>query len=68
MCIRDSLMDVYSTMAKEKLPFSVAIAKRLDWNAKRLSEEAVSYTHLRAHETVLDIVCRLLLQKKNQKK
>ena len=24
---------------------------------------AVSYTHLRAHETVLDIVCRLLLEK-----
>ena len=30
---------------------------------------AVSYTHLRAHETVLDLVCRLLLEKKkNQKK
>ena len=25
----------------------------------------VSYTHLRAHETVLDLVCRLLLEKKN---
>ena len=25
----------------------------------------VSYTHLRAHETVLDIVCRLLLEKKH---
>ena len=25
----------------------------------------VSYTHLRAHETVLDLVCRLLLAKKN---
>src|SRR5664280_1792813 len=24
---------------------------------------SVSYTHLRAHETVLDIVCRLLLEK-----
>ena len=29
-------------------------------------EEAVSYTHLRAHETVLDLVCRLLLEKKNK--
>ena len=28
--------------------------------------EPVSYTHLRAHETVLDLVCRLLLAKKNQ--
>ena len=26
----------------------------------------VSYTHLRAHETVLDLVCRLLLDKKNE--
>src|SRR5665811_45114 len=26
--------------------------------------ESVSYTHLRAHETVLDLVCRLLLEKK----
>ena len=25
----------------------------------------VSYTHLRAHETVLDLVCRLLLETKN---
>ena len=28
--------------------------------------EPVSYTHLRAHETVLDLVCRLLLDKKQQ--
>ena len=29
---------------------------------------AVSYTHLRAHETVLDLVCRLLLEKKKELK
>ena len=28
----------------------------------------VSYTHLRAHETVLDLVCRLLLEKKTYNK
>ena len=28
--------------------------------------EPVSYTHLRAHETVLDLVCRLLLEKKQE--
>ena len=28
--------------------------------------KAVSYTHLRAHETVLDLVCRLLLEKKQK--
>ena len=30
--------------------------------------ETVSYTHLRAHETVLDLVCRLLLEKQKHKK
>ena len=30
----------------------------------RTNVVAVSYTHLRAHETVLDLVCRLLLEKK----
>ena len=29
-------------------------------------DPAVSYTHLRAHETVLDLVCRLLLEKKTK--
>ncbi|WDT36812.1 hypothetical protein PVA38_11320 [Streptococcus pneumoniae D39] len=33
---------------------------------KSCSLNSVSYTHLRAHETVLDLVCRLLLEKKNQ--
>ena len=31
----------------------------------RLDYYPVSYTHLRAHETELDLVCRLLLEKKN---
>ena len=31
-------------------------------------DDSVSYTHLRAHETVLDLVCRLLLEKKKKKK
>eukprot|EP00657_Telonema_sp_P-1_P001444 TRINITY_DN13686_c0_g1_i1.p1 TRINITY_DN13686_c0_g1~~TRINITY_DN13686_c0_g1_i1.p1 ORF type:complete len:100 (-),score=19.47 TRINITY_DN13686_c0_g1_i1:6-305(-) len=30
------------------------------------ARKPVSYTHLRAHETVLDLVCRLLLEKKNK--
>ena len=32
------------------------------------SIRTVSYTHLRAHETVLDLVCRLLLEKKNRQR
>ena len=35
--------------------------------AVREGVRAVSYTHLRAHETVLDIVCRLLLEKKKKR-
>ena len=35
------------------------------FNPKKI--QAVSYTHLRAHETVLDLVCRLLLEKKKHK-
>ena len=39
------------------------------WQQSKMEEKgraAVSYTHLRAHETVLDLVCRLLLEKKKQ--
>ena len=39
-----------------------AVGVALDERAERVP---VSYTHLRAHETVLDLVCRLLLEKKN---
>ena len=47
------------------------VAKRLidyGFHAPTLSFPAVSYTHLRAHETVLDLVCRLLLEKKKTTK
>ena len=37
-----------------------------DFPSKLCDFIAVSYTHLRAHETVLDLVCRLLLEKKTQ--
>ena len=40
--------------------------KRLAYGARAIT--AVSYTHLRAHETVLDLVCRLLLEKKTTRK
>src|SRR5450756_792058 len=37
--------------------------RRLSFQSQ-LTEAAVSYTHLRAHETRHDLVCRLLLEKK----
>ena len=33
---------------------------------KRAGAKGVSYTHLRAHETAIDLVCRLLLEKKKK--
>ena len=36
--------------------------------ASERSVGSVSYTHLRAHETVLDLVCRLLLEKKKKQR
>ncbi|WDT38000.1 hypothetical protein PVA38_11005 [Streptococcus pneumoniae D39] len=35
------------------------------YQCSQVNQNPVSYTHLRAHETVLDLVCRLLLEKKN---
>ena len=44
----------------------------LGWNTHYITEllnhasrTPVSYTHLRAHETLMNLVCRLLLEKKN---
>ena len=39
------------------------------YSKEKVSEtDPVSYTHLRAHETSLHLVCRLLLEKKKKKK
>ena len=50
MCIRDRYQMILSDAGSEILV--------------HVQTAAVSYTHLRAHETVLDLVCRLLLEKK----
>ena len=46
--------------------FSFIIGALCSALAGLIGMKAVSYTHLRAHETVLDLVCRLLLEKKQQ--
>ena len=48
------------------LPFDVSWELRNPQPAEVQFAVPVSYTHLRAHETVLDLVCRLLLEKKKQ--
>ena len=64
MCIRDSIETaVISTTGKA---YGVELmAKKLTGKLNGwVSYTSVSYTHLRAHETVLDLVCRLLLETK----
>ncbi|GAB5885719.1 hypothetical protein JMUB7556_28260 [Staphylococcus aureus] len=77
MCIRDSksasevdaiveealaqdvptIVDVYVDPNAAPLPGKIV-------NEEALGYGTVSYTHLRAHETLSDLVCRLLLEKR----
>ena len=58
--------DSYITSVKRSFSTSVIGAEALfEMNFLKFNTTAVSYTHLRAHETVLDLVCCLLLEKKN---
>ena len=64
MCIRDSGKAALQFLAHYADPNAV-----IRFGQARLARflhatPTVSYTHLRAHETVLDLVCRLLLEKK----
>ena len=74
MCIRDRVsvesmgwLDFIEVNAKRYL---IKENKALDFRLLKsgktgnIKYNPVSYTHLRAHETVLDLVCRLLLEKK----
>src|SRR5664280_42963 len=52
----------------EEFPGPGKLTKSLGIDKSYYGEDliTVSYTHLRAHETVLDLVCRLLLDKKKK--
>ena len=76
MCIRDRLKAdrrAFGQRAVVNLEGGARVRQGLQWDEARAGFDivihrvtAVSYTHLRAHETVLDLVCRLLLEKKNR--
>ena len=51
-----------------KQPKTEGVEIRSILYARGSDPDPVSYTHLRAHETVLDLVCRLLLETKNTTK
>ena len=64
MCIRDRDIGTDEVdLADIVAEIGLIDGDRLD-SGPPAGRKAVSYTHLRAHETVLDLVCRLLLEKK----
>ena len=65
MCIRDSFGSVFDHATHDRR--QALLESRHADATRELADRVgpVSYTHLRAHETVLDLVCRLLLEKKN---
>ena len=65
MCIRDRVLS-QKNVRRVKAGLSIEdLADDIYRRTLLQSLNAVSYTHLRAHETVLDLVCRLLLEKKH---
>ena len=66
MCIRDSRGTRGLVHGGRAAPAHPAGREPVRECRGRLDSGPVSYTHLRAHETVLDLVCRLLLEKKNK--
>ena len=66
MCIRDRVQTATGFNMAEAQAFGDTQPRAMPLQVLDYSAGSVSYTHLRAHETVLDLVCRLLLEKKNR--
>ena len=64
MCIRDRSSSPGEVLRISGAGLEVGTADGAVLLSGFITMDAVSYTHLRAHETVLDLVCRLLLEKK----
>ena len=65
MCIRDRHGKTTLRRAGQQLRRKVDAVQHALEHDPDFRSMPVSYTHLRAHETVLDLVCRLLLEKKH---
>ena len=62
---RQDLGSPFLSNRARQLPFETTAALE-PFAIDYIDLDPVSYTHLRAHETVLDLVCRLLLEKQKQ--
>ena len=58
----DTILEELSTNSIGQTPDLSVATPPIDYSLK--PDEPVSYTHLRAHETLRHLVCRLLLEKK----
>src|SRR5450756_2973385 len=63
-----SLMNFITDLSSHPYPAAIIDTSLLMRNGPIAHSPPVSYTHLRAHETRHDLVCRLLLEKKKKKK
>ena len=68
MCIRDSPGAILVLHAAGAVHVERDVEPLDSRVVEQRRRDTVSYTHLRAHETVLDLVCRLLLENKKQRK
>ena len=68
----DKILEIALNEAKEICEEDIKFCENIGLNGLKIIEKiynekkdtAVSYTHLRAHETLMNLVCRLLLEKK----
>ena len=68
MCIRDRVGMLPNQRQRSLIKTTLVGEEKVGQPIITQNRHAVSYTHLRAHETVLDLVCRLLLETKNKHK
>src|SRR5665648_1142891 len=64
----EQMIQILSFDNNQVVPTSVFSKELNEELINKNSIAPVSYTHLRAHETRHDLVCRLLLEKKKKKK
>eukprot|EP00831_Metopus_contortus_P029484 TRINITY_DN24255_c0_g1_i1.p2 TRINITY_DN24255_c0_g1~~TRINITY_DN24255_c0_g1_i1.p2 ORF type:complete len:100 (+),score=26.60 TRINITY_DN24255_c0_g1_i1:53-352(+) len=63
-CVQETDLELLQLLGPLKSPYQASHLALLE--ASENSIRTVSYTHLRAHETSLHLVCRLLLEKKKK--